>query len=175
MSLAYYKRFRMETGLWRLPLPTLPDGFFWVPWHENVLELHAAVHHHAFSDSLDAEVFPSFGDRYSCIHLLREIRNKAGFLPEATWMVAGAAGCCGSIQGVIDSSGVGSIQNIGVVPGYRGLGLGTALLLQSLHGFRLCGLSRAYLEVTADNAGAVRLYQRLGFRRMKTLYKPVDF
>jgi ribosomal protein S18 acetylase RimI-like enzyme len=36
------------------------------------------------------------------------------------------------------------------------------------------GLGAASLEVTADNARAVRLYQRLGFRRVKTVYKVVE-
>ena len=49
-----------------------------------------------------------------------------------------------------------------------------SLLLQALDGFRSVGLERAGLEVTAQNDGAVRLYQRLGFRRRKTLYKAVD-
>jgi hypothetical protein len=176
MSLAYFKRFRMETELWQLPpAPALPEGYFWVPWDEGILELHAAVHHRAFSDSLDSEVFPSFGDHYGCLHLFSEMRRKPGFLAAATWMVACAAGCCGSIQGVVDDTGVGAIQNVGVVPDHRSLGLGSALILQSLHGFRAAQVTRVYLEVTAENAGAVRLYQRLGFRKMKTLYKAVDF
>jgi ribosomal protein S18 acetylase RimI-like enzyme len=74
----------------------------------------------------------------------------------------------------VDCNQHGAIQNIGIVPGHRGLGLGTALLLQSLHGFRASGAMQVYLEVTADNSRAVRLYQRLGFRKMKTLYKAVD-
>jgi hypothetical protein len=36
------------------------------------------------------------------------------------------------------------------------------------------GLARVYLEVTAQNDGAVRLYKRLGFRRTKTLFKAVE-
>jgi ribosomal protein S18 acetylase RimI-like enzyme len=31
-----------------------------------------------------------------------------------------------------------------------------------------------YLEVTAQNDGAVKLYNRLGFRRTKTLFKAVE-
>ena len=46
--------------------------------------------------------------------------------------------------------------------------------MPSLHGFRASGATQVYLEVTADNSRAVRLYQRLGFRKMKTLYKAVD-
>jgi hypothetical protein len=60
------------------------------------------------------------------------------------------------------------------VPGQRGFGLGTCLIEQALAGFRRLGLRRASLEVTADNSRAVRLYQRLGFRRAKTVYKIVD-
>ena len=68
---------------------------------------------------------------------------------------------------------LGAIQNLAVTPGHRGRGLGTALLLQALAGFRQAGFVRAWLEVTAQNDGAVRLYHRLGFRRRKTLYKAV--
>ena len=50
----------------------------------------------------------------------------------------------------------------------------SALLLQALHGFRRAGMDRAVLEVTAQNAGAIRLYRRLGFRFRKTLYKVLD-
>ncbi len=66
----------------------------------------------------------------------------------------------GTVQGVIDRSGLGMIQNLGIVPEARNLGLGTSLLLQSLGGFRRCGIERGMLEVTADNIGAVRLYRR---------------
>ena len=52
--------------------------------------------------------------------------------------------------------------------------LGAALLQQALHGFRRAGLGGAFLEVTAQNDGAIRLYRRLGFRCRKTIYKAVD-
>src|SRR5207248_4638326 len=86
----------------------------------------------------------------------------------------GPTGFCGTVQGLRERGGVGAIQNLGITPALRGHGLGTALLLQALHGFRRAGLTRALLEVTAQNEGAIRLYRRLGFRRCKTLYKAVD-
>jgi N-acetylglutamate synthase-like GNAT family acetyltransferase len=103
----------------------------------------------------------------------REIRNKPGFLPQATWLIAFGRSpeelqWCGTIQGVVDRGGCGLIQNIGIVPGHRGIGLGTCLIEQALLGFRQHGLRTASLEVTADNGRAVRLYQRLGFRRVRT-------
>jgi hypothetical protein len=175
MSLTYYKRFRMEVDLDRPLSPlSLPAGYFFVPWDDSLVELHAAVHYHSFVDEIDAALFPSFGDPYGCRVLFHEICAKPGFLAEATWMIACADGCVGSVQGVCDRLGVGSIQNIGVVPSHRNQGLGRALLMQALIGFRSCGIDRAYLEVTADNTSAVRLYQSIGFRRMKTVYKAVD-
>ena len=48
------------------------------------------------------------------------------------------------------------------------------LLLQALQGFRRACLPGAVLEVTAENAAAVRIYRRFGFRCRKTVYKAVE-
>jgi mycothiol synthase len=66
----------------------------------------------------------------------------------------------------------GSIQNVGVLPNFRGRGLGTALVRQALLSFAELGLEKAYLEVTAENAGAYRLYERLGFVPVHTARRP---
>jgi ribosomal protein S18 acetylase RimI-like enzyme len=109
-----------------------------------------------------------------CYQLMTEIRRRPGFVPEATWLIGCPSGYCGTVQGVRERTGVGAIQNLGVVPAIRGRGLGTALLLQALVGFYRTGLGLAILEVTAQNDAAVRLYRRLGFRCRKTIYKAVD-
>jgi GNAT superfamily N-acetyltransferase len=176
----YYKRFRMEADLGRPSAePDLPPGYRFVPWNEAVLDVHARTKFRAFRDEIDSIVFPCLGSLEGCRRLMREIRNKAGFLPGATWLIARGASpedlqWCGTIQGVIDRGGLGMIQNIGVAPGHRGLGLGTCLIGQALAGFRRHGLRAASLEVTAENSRAVRLYQRLGFRRTRTVYKVVE-
>ena len=41
-------------------------------------------------------------------------------------------------------------------------------------GFTLSGMGKAFLEVTAQNDAAVRLYRRAGFRSKKTVYKAVE-
>ena len=187
----YFKRYRMDVVLPAAPapLPLLPAGYRFVPWHDGLLDAHARTKFRAFRSEIDAVVFPCLGDLEGCRRLMREIRGKAGFLPAASWLVARAKPVqpgpggergplelewCATIQGVIDSSGNGSIQNIGVVPAERGRGLGTALVAAALHGFATERAPRAWLEVTADNGRAVRLYQRLGFRRTKTIFKVVD-
>jgi ribosomal protein S18 acetylase RimI-like enzyme len=175
MAITYYKRFRMEIDLDRaITAVVLPRPFAWVPWEESLLEQHAEVKYRSFMGEVDAYVFPCLGDRYGCRRLMSEIRRKSGFLPEATWMIACPEGYVGTVQGVRDHGAIGAIQNVGVIPSYRGMGLGRALVRRALAGFCLAGLHRAYLEVTAENAAAVRLYREVGFRRAKTLYKAVD-
>ncbi len=175
MAITYYKRLRMEVDLDGSILPApLPDPFFWVPWDEAVLAQHAEVKYQSFCGEIDAAVFPCLGDRHGCLRLMREIRRKPGFLAGATWLIACPEGYVGTIQGVMDYGPIGAIQNVGVLPSYRGKGLGRALVHRALAGFYQAGLPRAYLEVTAENQNAVRLYRALGFRRAKTLYKAVD-
>ena len=183
MESTYFKRFRMEVDLRRespaVEPATLPPGYRFVPWNEALLDVHARTKFRSFLDEIDSVVFPCLGELDGCRRLMREIRNKRGFLPDATWLVAFGRGpegllWCGTIQTVIATGGVGTIQNIGVVPSHRGLGLGTALIRQALAGLRRHAVVRGSLEVTADNSRAVRLYLRLGFRRCKTVYKTVD-
>jgi hypothetical protein len=176
----YFKRFRMEVDLaaTRLP-PALPPGYRFVPWNEALVDIHGRTKFRSFRDEIDAAVFPCLGDLEGCRRLMREIRGKPGFLPNATWLIAHGANpeslqWCGTIQGIAERGGTGMIQNIGIVPGHRGLGLGTCLIERALAGFRVHGLLRVSLEVTADNRRAVQLYQRLGFRRTRTVYKVVD-
>lgn len=170
----------------------LPPGYRLVSWHDGLIDAHARTKFRSFRSEIDAVVFPCLGDLEGCRRLMREIRGKGGFLPGATWLIARSrlvpAGhgpeaqvvrpaeveWCGTIQGVIDASGAGSIQNIGVVPGHRGLGLGSVLIAAAVHGFTEQSLPRATLEVTADNVRAVNLYRRRGFRCVKIIYKVVD-
>jgi ribosomal protein S18 acetylase RimI-like enzyme len=175
MAISYFKRYKMEIELAELPaVPPLPRDHHWVAWDDALLETHAEVKFQCFQDEIDATIFPSLGSREGCSRLMQEIRKKASFVPLATWLVAGPFGYCGTVQGIGERSFLGLIQNLGVTPAYRGQGIGMALLLQALHGFRRSGLSRGLLEVTSSNDAAIRLYRRAGFRCKKTVYKAVE-
>jgi GNAT superfamily N-acetyltransferase len=173
-TISYFKRYKMEVDLHALPPPCTPPGCRWLPWSPGLLDAHAAVLVACFHEEIDATLFPSLGDAAACQKLMMEIVRKPGFQPEATWLLENDAGPCGTIQGIRERCGLGAIQNVGVLPALRGQGLGEALLLQSLHGFRRAGLQQTVLEVTAQNDPAIRLYRRLGFRRAKTVYKAVQ-
>lgn len=182
MALVYFKRYRMEIELPRRDggssLP--PTGYLFVSWDRGLLETHARVKYESFREEIDANVFPCFGEYGGCLRLMNEIAQKPGFLPEATWLAVHEGGAgkprqpCGTIQGVRDRSGIGSIQNLGIVPEHRNRGVGSGLLRRALDGFWQAGLDRVSLEVTAENEGAIRLYHRLGFRIVKTVFKATE-
>lgn len=181
MGVTYFKRFRMEIDL-EGPLfapAELSSTYTLLPWDERLLSIHAGVKYRSFCFEIDANVFPCLGEREGCQRLMREISRRDTFLGASTWLLryqapGGEPDYCGTIQGIRDRSGFGAVQNLGITPEHRGRGLGTHLLYQALYGFYLSGLRRAYLEVTAQNSGAVRLYERLGFRTVKTVYKAAD-
>ncbi|HBE71888.1 MAG TPA: GNAT family N-acetyltransferase [Planctomycetaceae bacterium] len=186
MAIAYFKRYRMEINLVSRAHKAssaalnhsleLPTGFRLLPWSEELLALHAEVKWASFREELDAHVFPCLGEREGCLNLMREIARRSEFVPESTWLIVrdsldGNPLPCGTIQGLRGGLRTGAIQNIGVHPDCRGLGLGSALVAASLEGFRQAACDRAHLEVTVENTAAIRLYERLGFRRVETLFK----
>lgn len=183
MTVTYFNRYRMEKDLRDLPLnltPRLPSDYFFVPWNEKYIRDHADVKWQSFRFELDANVFPCLGDKDGCLRLMRDISNRNNFVPAATWMIvfhdpqSGRDEPCATIQGLQADHHLGSIQNVGVTMSHRGHGIGSALLTQSLIGFRNVGCQRVQLEVTVQNKGAVRLYERLGFKRVETLFKVAE-
>ena len=61
--------------------------------------------------------------------------------------------------------GEGTIAQMGVRVEHRRNGAGRALIPHALDAFAREGLSLARLRVAPDNENAIRLYERLGFRR----------
>lgn len=182
MAITYFKRYRMEVDLRAIPVawPVAPPGYQLLPWHEDLLELHAEVKYFSFRHEIDAQLFPCFTDLAACRRLMQDISSRAGFLPQATWLAVFAPQSgwllepCGTIQAVVDSAGEGWIQNVGVVPEHRRKGIGRSLLRSCLAGCAQAGLKRVHLEVTADNLPAIRLYEGVGFFVVRTLIKPAE-
>lgn len=181
MGLTYFKRFRMEYDLTH-QVPTsapIPAGYDFVPFSTDLIREHATAKFQSFRKELDANVFPCLGRRDGCLRLMREITSRAGFVPEATWLCryrdseSGGLVPVGTIQG-LQFEGWGAVQNLGVDPAHRSRGLGSILLSRSASGFRDAGLRRMHLEVTTDNTAAIRLYERLGFKRAKVVYKAAE-
>ena len=181
MAVTYIKRYRMEMRLDRLPAELRepqPVGFEILPWSPRLLTQHADVKWASFRDEIDVHVFPCLGEREGCRRLMREISNRNDFVPQSTWLACRASPsekqsptAIGTIQGLMVSPREGAIQNLGVVPDCRDLGVGRTLLSAALNGFAEVGCRYVHLEVTVHNAAAIRLYERFGFHRVETLFK----
>ena len=179
LNLRYHKRFQMELDLrrWRRQAVGLHPDYRLRPWSGDLIREHAEAKFYSFRDELDAVVFPCLGEPESCLRLMQEIRDRDGFVPEATWLAqyfgsgSNRVESCGTIQAIRTSRGRANIQNIGVTPLHRGRGVGAALIVTAVAGLQHVGVTKVALEVTAVNDTAVRLYRRLGFRTTKTVYK----
>lgn len=67
-----------------------------------------------------------------------------------------------------DHEPVGEVYIVGLLPSEQGRGLGPALTLIGLHALQQRGLAEAMLYVDETNPHAIRVYERLGFRRSAT-------
>lgn len=182
MTVTYFHRYRMQYDLREglFEPATMPAGYELVPWSDDLLNQHTKVKFLSFQNELDATVFPCLGDQDGCSRLMKEISSRQGFLHGATWLVRYTDPATsrrvgvGTVQGIRSQTDVGSIQNIGITPAHRGKGLGSVLVHHSLQGFADAGVRFVTLEVTSHNTGACRLYRKLGFRNLKTVFKSVE-
>lgn len=182
MSVVFFKRYRMQFDLRDgvFEAGQIPENFEFHPWSPKLLAAHAEAKYRSFRNEIDSNVFPCLGNADGCLRLMKEISCRQGFVPESTWLVtyrdpdSGRVENCATMQGIRENVDVGSIQNIGVVSGHRGHGIGSLIVQHSLRGFQSVGIKIVTLEVTANNTGAIRLYERLGFRVLRTVYKSVE-
>jgi ribosomal protein S18 acetylase RimI-like enzyme len=63
----------------------------------------------------------------------------------------------------------GWIGGVGVAPPHRGKGIGEALMRAAIDAGRTRGLRELWLEVLTPNEPAIRLYEKLGFKRVREL------
>ncbi len=179
MTLVYFKRFRMQFDLLETPIPPplRSPGIDFLEWDERLIHPHGLAKWESFRREMDVNVFPCLGDRDGCRQLMRDISRRDNFVPEATWLAQvnerpnQQGRSVGTIQGLRGSQDLGSIQNIGVVPEYRGKGIGRELIRRNLEGFRSVGCRKVQLEVTIHNFGAIQLYESIGFRKIETVFK----
>ena len=84
------------------------------------------------------------------------------------WIAEDDERIVGSIALVDGDKGVGQLRWFLLVPEARGTGLGKRLLDEALAYARQRGLAHIYLWSFADLTGALRLYERAGFRTTET-------
>lgn len=85
-------------------------------------------------------------------------------LDSQTWVYMSENNIVGFVNTIVDIQNQRSeIRSIGVLPNYRGKGIGRSLLQHSLSYFAKMGISSCHLTVASQNRSALRLYEEIGF------------
>lgn len=101
----------------------------------------------------------AFSDPWSQASILNEIANEQSIFLVATKEDNTVVGYV-SMRNVVNE---GYINNIAVSKQYRGLSIGTMLILALLNESDKIGIAALTLEVRVSNAVAIKLYEKFGF------------
>lgn len=148
--------------------PALPEGFALRPLAgEHELAEYTAAHRNAFwMENFDEE----WHSRVTAAPFYTPELDLVATAPDGTF----AAFCFSWIEPRRDSprSAVRAyMQTLGTRPRFRKLGLGRALLLESLRRFQALGAREGFGVADARNATAVRLYEAGGVRPLHKIYR----
>lgn len=151
----------------------LSSGLRLDPWTDRAFESCARLIQLSYTNHVDSEINDQYRSEAGGLKFLRNIVILPGcgqFLPEASFLVRLLTGD-GPVGMVLTSKvaeGVGHTTQICVLPGYQGHGLGRFLMETAIQALQARQFHSLSLTVTSANRFAVRLYEKLGFRTIKT-------
>jgi len=175
------QRFRLhhrQFMLLQLPVtprskPAAPDGLLLESWTDRCLEPCARLIQRAYTDHVDSEINDQYRTEEGAMKFLRNIVLLPGcgqFFPDASFIVRPGPGekPIGMVLTSTVAPGVGHTTQICVLPGYQKNGLGRRLMEASIYALQMLGYRALSLTVTTINTNAVRLYENLGFRTIRS-------
>lgn len=142
-------------------------------WDDRYFEPCARLIHLAYANHVDGEINDQYRSEAGALKFLKNIIVLPGcgqFLVEASFVLCpvGSEQLIGVVLTSAVSQGVGHTTQICVMPGYQGHGLGRQLMETSIQTLRARRFTALSLTVTSMNAAAIRLYEQLGFRTIKS-------
>lgn len=162
---------RLPLGQTLPPRQTAPTTVI-SPWQEHYQEAAAHLIVSAYQNHVDSLINDQYQTVSGARKFLFNIVQFPGcgtFLPSASLVAFDRGrgmlvGMCLASQVAAES---GHITQICVTRECQGQGIGYELLRQSLELLRQAGVRKVSLTVTSENAQALRLYERIGFRRTR--------
>jgi mycothiol synthase len=151
-------------------LPPVPavDGITVVPWDDDRMEEILATKNDAFLDH--------WGSTPQTLEAWTQHTRGFGARQDLSFIALDAddrvVACCFAARYPADDELLGRrdgwIDTLATLAPWRGRGVGSALIVHSLHAFAADGLTHASIAVDSDNpSGAARLYRALGFEPAK--------
>jgi len=154
------------------PMAKPSSDFLFVPWERKYDREAGQLLHHVYRNHIDAAVNDQYCTVTGTMRLVESIARHRGcgdYLQYAS--VAAIHRSTRKLAGILGLTavrpGTAHIPQIAVATGFQGLGLGSGMLRSSFEKLEREGFSEVSLTVTTLNSGAVRLYERLGFRTFR--------
>ena len=144
-----------------------------IPWQRRFNDDAAEMLYQSYRQHVDALINDQYASVMGATRLIENIYQNQGcgdFLTRVSRMAVHRS--TQKLAGILTVTSVRThtahIPQVGVDPAFQGLGVGTALMEAAFADLAEEGFEQVTLTVTDANAGAVRLYQRLGFETFKT-------
>ncbi len=142
-------------------------------WQERHMSACADLIHLTYANHIDGEINDQYRSRAGASRFLQNIVVLPGcgqFEARASFALRELASdqLIGVVLTSMVASGIGHTTQLCVLPGHQGHGLGRQLMLASMRALRDIKASELSLTVTSSNAGAVQLYEGLGFQTKKS-------
>jgi len=145
-----------------------PERLLSGTWDPKYLPSAAKVVYDSYVGSPDSGLCRDYQSVRGCLRFLRNLVENAAcgmFVPDETLVETDESGeVCGLILATRISADTGMIPQISVRRDCQGKGIGSNLLESYLKIARERGLKRVALSVSRQNRGALRLYEKIGFR-----------
>jgi len=157
----------------KLSNPPVLEGLRLERWNDRSFDSCARLIQLAYASHVDGEINDQYRSEAGAMKFLRNIIILPGcgeFRPEASFLARPAVGeqPIGMVLTSAVADRVGHTTQICVMPGYQGHGVGRHLMEAAIQALRSRRFQALSLTVTSGNASAVRLYENLGFRTIKT-------
>jgi ribosomal protein S18 acetylase RimI-like enzyme len=133
----------------------------------------AALIHDTYRDHVDSTINDQYASAAGAARLVENIVELQGCgeqLPRASLVAIHQPDrqLAGLVALTAVGGGTAHIPQVAVARAYQGHGLGSALMERSFREVERQGYREVSLTVTELNRGAVRLYERLGFKTFRT-------
>ena len=144
-----------------------------IPWERWFNDEASDLLYQAYQHHVDAIINDQYASLTGAKRLIENIVNLQGcgeFLPRVSHLAVHRPSQ--QLAGILTVTGIrphtAHIPQVAVGAPFQGLGVGTALMELAFDELPRQGYEEVTLTVTDANAGAVRLYERLGFQSFKT-------
>ena len=142
-------------------------------WNDRYFDPCAKLIYLAYANHIDGDINDQYRSKAGALRFLKNIILLPGcgqFVPGASFVLhlPGSDDLLGAVLTSEVSPGVGHTTQLCVLPGHQGHGLGRALMITAVDALRGLKFHELTLTVTSVNHGAVQLYEKLGFRTLKS-------